>query len=78
MKAKDTKEYNGWTNWATWNVSLWLNNDEFLYRQMRRAKTPHELEVIFNSNYDMFRDFENKDKEIDNINWKEILDSNLD
>lgn len=23
--------YNGWTNWATWNVALWFGNDEGLY-----------------------------------------------
>jgi hypothetical protein len=27
--------YNGHKNWAHWNVSLWLNNDETLYRRMR-------------------------------------------
>ena len=31
----DTKHH-GWKNWATWNVSLWLGNDESLYRLARR------------------------------------------
>jgi len=24
--------YNGWKNWETWNVALWLGNNESLYR----------------------------------------------
>jgi hypothetical protein len=27
-------KYNGHKNWNHWNVSLWLNNDEGLYRSM--------------------------------------------
>ena len=25
-------EYNGWTNWETWNFKLWLDNDEITYK----------------------------------------------
>jgi len=30
------EEYNGWKNWATWNVALWLGNDDSLYKMARR------------------------------------------
>ena len=28
--------YNGWANWETWNVALWLQNDFALYSVARR------------------------------------------
>lgn len=38
--------YNGHKNWAHWNVSLWIGNDEGLYRLaldcIRRSKTKDE------------------------------------
>jgi len=33
--------YNGHKNWNHWNVSLWLNNDEHLYRTMRSIRRRH-------------------------------------
>lgn len=29
--------FNGHKSWNAWNVSLWLNNDERLYRMMQDA-----------------------------------------
>ena len=25
------QKYNGWTDWTTWNVALWINNDQGFY-----------------------------------------------
>lgn len=33
--------FNGHKNWNHWNVSLWLNNDEGLYRTARELKRQH-------------------------------------
>jgi hypothetical protein len=29
-------DYKGWANWETWNVALWLQNDEAMYNVARR------------------------------------------
>jgi len=34
------KKHNGYRSWNEWNVSLWINNDEALYR--------HALELVEN------------------------------
>ena len=35
----DTPEkYNGWTDWTTWNVALWINNDQCYYNIAKDCK----------------------------------------
>lgn len=29
--STETKTYNGWTNYETWNVALWIDNEEGSY-----------------------------------------------
>lgn len=32
----ESEGYNGWKNYETWNVALWLDNDEGSYNEVRR------------------------------------------
>ena len=36
------QEYNGWTNYETWNYKLWLDNDESTYNAMRKLAKKHK------------------------------------
>ena len=37
MTNTTDKTYNGWTNYETWNVKLWMDNDEGLYNYWRET-----------------------------------------
>jgi hypothetical protein len=73
--------YNGWKNWQTWNVNLWLSNDESMYRACKAekrarfsAKTAkaYVLELMPNGPPDM------KDKGAEGykgVDWKAVAQS---
>lgn len=39
----EDKTYNGWTNYETWNVYLWITGDEGLYSIAKECETYDEF-----------------------------------
>lgn len=39
-----TEQYNGWTNYETWLVALWLNGDQANYYALEELKAESESE----------------------------------
>jgi hypothetical protein len=40
--------YNGWSNYETWNVALWIQNDEGLYDACREMTDYNEvIELLY-------------------------------
>jgi len=47
--------YNGWKNYETWNVALWIGNDQALYESAKEAGTYTRFR-------DLFRDYDTRDR----------------
>lgn len=62
--------YNGWKNRSTWNVSLWINNEESLYRAAVAYKERRE-EQGKQATYSGFirANYMQEEKTPDNIKW---------
>ena len=65
--------YNGWTNYETWNVALYINNEEPLYREaVRYAKQCDRLGEFVN--YNDFADVISMlygNKTADGVDWND-------
>lgn len=82
------KPYNGYTNYETWAVSLWIDNDPGLYndvQELARENVDSEYDLAntikdfieeFNplaENADMFSDL--MQSALQNVNWQEIAEN---
>ena len=70
-----TDTYNGWANYETWNASLWIQNDRFLYNTAKacvqyceEGDTPYACFIRCMDNCA-------RDMTGDNVSWK---DSTID
>lgn len=83
--TKDETGYNGWTNYETWNVNLWIDNDEGLYREkvayIKRIKRPIEaadVECFFDTGMGSttpdLENIEQRGEALDPINFAEIAE----
>lgn len=77
-----SKGYNGWTNYETWNVALWLGNDEGLYLAYTEAleSEPFTAESLAALVMDELLpngtpDFDGERSRYTRVNWQEIADN---
>ena len=73
--------YNGWTNRETWNVSLWMQNDKFLYNTAKACvefcsddETPYAKFIRCMSNVDVYATEDGVRYDDSKVNVAEILD----
>lgn len=72
---------NGWTNWATWNVELWFENDEALYHERRRFLIRHneptadQVEEFVKDRMPKGTPDMDSEKEFNDVNWEELAEN---
>lgn len=83
------QSYQGWSNYQTWCVSLWLNNDYSLYCQLQeivqrydQSQADELAEAIKDFVEEIMPDLEGLSADLmgfslGKVNWQEIAESEL-
>ena len=78
-----TSDYNGWSNRATWNANLWINNSQALYKTIGTIANTCSTVSEVSDNIEGYMLILWKDKTPDGetlgmVNWVEIADAWID
>ncbi len=77
-------DYNGWTNWATWQINLWIDNEEPFYRAKQRllrrisgddSTESYEWVVEFIENIFPEGTPDMDPNDMKDVNWDELVES---
>ena len=71
--------YNGWSNWDTWNANLWLTNDEIVYNDFIKCEDAEEVKELFKLFFEQKALNEYIDGvNVTNVSWTEIFINMID
>jgi hypothetical protein len=70
-------EYNGWTNWATWNAALWATGDEANFQQWAQAARLYSDDIDALADYleqqmPTWTNLDMDENDWADVNWEEI------
>ena len=90
MSYNELKEYNGYTNYPTWVVELWIDNNRFDHdywlEMARQHNSIYDLSAALKSNYEMVNPLGDDASVFSDlmtwalayVNWDEIAKNYLD